>query len=103
MTSWDVDIILTTLYSLTGGMMLAGFIPQIWNLIIATGRSKAISISTYAIWMLSTFISGLYAVYVAQDSLIAAISFGASLGNSMIITLTVFNRYYRFNYEAEAV
>lgn len=98
----DTNLILTSLYSLTGGMMLAGFFPQIWSLIISTGKSKAIAISTYFTWFLSTGISGLYASIVVQDYLIAAISFGACSGNFIIITLTVYNRFFRFpDYELQ--
>ncbi|MDD9912116.1 MAG: hypothetical protein OXR68_03825 [Alphaproteobacteria bacterium] len=92
----DTNLFLTTAYSLAGGMMLAGFVPQIWSLVIATGRSKAISISTYFIWAISTFISAFYALMVAQDVLIAVIGFGAAFGNTAIIILTVYNRFWRF-------
>ena len=92
----DFNATLTIAYSLSGGMMLAGFIPQIWNLIISTGRSKAISIPTYLIWFICTFISGLYAMFVAGDMLISLIGFAASFGNFTIISLTLYNRYWRF-------
>lgn len=84
------------LYTISGAVGVAGFLPQIWNLVVSTGKSKAISISTYTVWFTTSGIGWLYASIILQDLMAGLVAAGFTVGNGLIILLTAYNRYLRF-------
>ena len=104
-----LDIILTkesaviALYTISGAVGVTGFIPQIWKLITSTGKSKAISLQTYAVWWSTAAVSWLYGIMILHDFMASAIAAGFTIGNTLIIALTIYNRYFRFADSAKIV
>lgn len=83
-------------YGGVGIVTLIGYLPQIWKLITSTGRSKAMSLNTWVIWMGTSSIAFLYALSIAKDP-IMMFTMGANVaGCGTIVLLTLYNRHVRF-------
>ena len=96
MQSLYFDIILL-LYGSVAVVSVVAYVPQIYNLIISTGRSEAVSISSWLLWLFTSGISLLYGlaiIKVLPFIVVSAINF---TGVAMILLLTIYNRYFRFN------
>lgn len=92
----EIKGLIITAYTVMGLISLLGYIPQIHTLIISTGLSKGVSIKTWTIWSLNQFTASIYAMTILHDPRVILI-FGLSfLGNITILTLTIYNRYFRF-------
>jgi len=88
--------IISFAYTIMGLVSIIGYIPQIHTLAISTGLSKGVSIRTWIIWSLNQFTASTYAVTILHDPRVIMI-FGLSfLGNIIILSLTIYNRYFRF-------
>ena len=83
-----MEAFLTTLYGLVGGISIAAYVPQIWGLMKATGRSEAFSISTWALWSFTGTVTAFYAAIVVKDLPFIVVSILNMLG---IINRTIFN------------
>lgn len=83
-------------YSFMAAIAAFGYGPQIWTLIRSTGHSMSTPISTWLLWTTEAFVSFLYAIIILQDT-ITILVFGVDfLAALLIISLTIYNRYYRF-------
>ena len=94
--------ILSWLYSLSGVVIVAGFLPQITKLIGATGRSVAVSLFSWWIWAATSAVAVTYGVLIVKDwrfTLLAALHLTCEL---TVACLVLYNRYVRFEAEGFA-
>ena len=91
----DIEII-PLLYQLVAIISAIGYLPQIYNLIISTGKSLAISLTTWFIWLSSWLISLTYGILYIEDWRFILVASINVLGHVLIIGLTIYNRFYRF-------
>ncbi len=83
-------------YALVGMVSAVGYGPQIWTLIVSTGRSKGTPISTWSLWAIEACVTFAYAIFILKNTA-TIILVGVDLLAAVIITiLTIYNRFYRF-------
>ena len=92
----STEMILTFLFSTIVVVNTAAFVPQIYTLITATGRSMAVSIPSYLIWSYCACVAMLYGAFVLHDIMMTLANVFSKIGNLTVVALTVYNRYYRF-------
>ncbi len=90
-------------YAIVGAISIIGFWPQIKALLVSKTRSFSVSIKTWALWTFEAFIGLLYGMFILQDLLFLAIIAFDVLGSAVILGLTIYNRYFRFNNKTQPV
>ncbi|MDD9912069.1 MAG: hypothetical protein OXR68_01630 [Alphaproteobacteria bacterium] len=87
---------ITALYSFSSLVTIAAYFPQIWTLVTATGRSEALSISSWGLWSYTGAVNLLYAVYVVKDLLLSIVALASEAAILITLALILYNRYFRF-------
>jgi|TARA_R110002126_G_scaffold13118_7_gene57148 hypothetical protein len=83
-------------YSFMAAIAAFGYGPQIYTLIKSTGHSISTPISTWLLWTAEACVSFTYAVIILRDP-VTMFVFGVDfLASLIIVSLTVYNRSYRF-------
>lgn len=97
MESFTAIKIITFLYILFNSGRVFSYIPQI----IAVFKEKtpvlAISLVTWSFWTAANLTTALYATVVLPDQLLAAMSYGNTLGCAVVVFLVIYKRY-KYNY-----
>ena len=88
--------LINTLYALNAFILVFSYLPQIHNLINSTGKSKAISISSWVLWLYTASIATIYAHFVVGDLKFTMFSLTNVILCTIVIALTLYNRHYRF-------
>lgn len=91
--------ILSFLYASVGFITLVGYLPQIYALLKANGRSESISLSTWGFWCYTSTVAFLYALFVNGDKSIIFVSVVNAFGCWSILLLASYNRFIRFKDE----
>lgn len=97
--------IIVWLYSISGIVLLFGYLPQITKLLADTTRSIAISLFSWWVWFAGSSISLAYGLLVLHDLPFILICLASVVCEAAVILLTIYNRYVRaeggrFNYNA---
>ena len=96
MTQEMLVSLITYAYAFVGVTTLVAYIPQIWTLVIATGRSHGLSISAWLVWTFNSAISFAYMLIATGDIMTIAVSFIGFAGTTIVTALAMYNRYIRF-------
>jgi hypothetical protein len=92
----SLTTLLTMLLGLNGAISIAAYAPQIYKLVISTGRSEAISIASWLLWLWTNTVSVLYATFVLKNLPLMIVDSIGLLGVVVVLALTLWNRHYRF-------
>ena len=91
-----MESLVIILYPLVAVISTIGYLPQLKKLFFATRRPQNISLTSWYIWTLGSFISLLYGVYHLHDHLfILTCSINLFLVG-LTTSLIVYNSYFRF-------
>lgn len=93
---FSLTTILTMLLGLNGVISIAAYAPQIYKLVISTGRSEAISIASWLLWLWTNTVAVLFAVFVVKNPTLIIVDSIGLLGVIAVLALTLWNRHYRF-------
>ncbi|OQW53775.1 MAG: hypothetical protein A4S14_15565 [Proteobacteria bacterium SG_bin9] len=88
--------ILTYLLGLNGVISICAYTPQIYKLITSTGRSEAVSIMSWLLWLWTGTVALCYAIFVLKDIPLIIVDTIGFIGVVAVLGLTIWNRYYRF-------
>ena len=91
-----MDDYITLAYSIMGVISCLGYAPQIWTLVVSKGRSLGTPISTWSLWGVEAIASLLYAVRLLKDPIVITFATIDVLAAFIIVGLTIYNRYYRY-------
>lgn len=88
--------LMKTLYPLVVVISIIGYLPQIQKLMFATRRAQNVSLSSWALWLVSGTLSLGYGVYVIQDFMFILTSGLGALFIYITFGLIIYNNYIRF-------
>ena len=83
---------LSFLYSVSGILIAALYIPQLLNIIKSKSTLEDISLLTWGVWTICLMISVTYAVHIADDTKIALVSAASATFCGLITIITGFKR-----------
>jgi hypothetical protein len=89
--------IITFFYILFNSGRVFSYIPQIIAVFKEQTPVLAISLVTWSFWTAANLTTALYATVVLPDALLAAMSYGNTLGCAIVVFLVVYKRY-KYNY-----
>ena len=87
--------LLTFLYTASSFCVALSFIPQILTLMKDRSGAEAINLGTVTVWDAASIIALIYAIVVVGDSSFIMVSLVFAFGNTAILTLALFNRFFR--------
>lgn len=88
--------LMKALYPLVVVISIIGYLPQIQKLMFATRRAQNVSLSSWALWLVSGTLSLGYGVYVLEDLMFILTSALGALFIYITFGLIVYNNYIRF-------
>jgi hypothetical protein len=84
------------LYALLGLLSLQGYWPQVKSLLKAQERMTDISLKNWFLWTFSSMLTMLYGATYLHDWRICLVSGLGLWGGTLIIVLSMYNRFIRF-------
>ena len=84
---------ITVMYAVCNVVRLLFYVPQLLAVARDCSGAYAISLSTWTFWTFSHAVTTLYCGTVVNDSLLAAMMLGNTLGSCAIVALTARQRY----------
>ncbi len=92
----DFETTITWLYQGTAIVTCFAYLPQIIKLIYAKDQTRAISLTTWITWTITSLIALLYSIYVTDDAPFILMASVNLTGCGIITLLAINNRYFRF-------
>lgn len=91
-----IETLIAYLYLVAGTIALAGYLPQLKNLLRAKSACHDISVKTWTIWSLEGLIALLYGLYCLKDMLFVIIAVTDLAFMLSIIVMVIHNRLVLF-------
>lgn len=89
-----IDLI-KVLYSLSGLIVVASYIPQIYKLIKDINNAAGLSIYTWFGWSTTSIISVIYGVYVLKDPLFLYFSIANMTGCCVVFSFLLYHNFLK--------
>lgn len=80
------------LYFTFNTVRVFSYVPQIIAVAKDMTDAKAISLLTWSFWSMANLTTGLYATFVAHDMLLAIMSYGNTLGCTIVVGIVIYKR-----------